>query len=336
LLPSILFGLLFSIAQSAIRNPGFAIHEVGGTVLALKTSTQTVERFAFSADGKYLAAAGTGYKVHLWDLTAKKLKAKALPTFNAPTEWIGFLPDGRLFALSRMGQYATHDPAAGTTAKKALRRWWVGTIVAETDRSAFYGTGWQFRKWMFNGLLREQWEHRVSEQTLFGRGGAVLTPEGVLVAAVTEGGDKTWLHTRATATGARQRDPQLVAHSLIRDLTLLSDGRTLAFVRERQWKGKTANAVMLGTIGGKFEPLLTAKGKSAKTFSALALHPSGLWLAVGQFDGLVRIFDATTWCETAAYQWPVESLQALAFAPDGLKAAAGGANGAVVVWDVDL
>ena len=49
-------------------------------MLALETSKQTVERFAFSADGRYLAVAGSGRKVHLWDLTAKKLGARVYPS----------------------------------------------------------------------------------------------------------------------------------------------------------------------------------------------------------------------------------------------------------------
>ena len=89
-------------------------------MLALKTSKQTVERFAFSADGRYLAVAGSSWKVHLWDLAAKRLKAQTLPTLTGGTgapgcqfDWLGFLPNGQLFSLSAMGEYVVHDPATG-------------------------------------------------------------------------------------------------------------------------------------------------------------------------------------------------------------------------------
>ncbi len=303
-------------------------------MLALKTSAQTVSRFAFSADGRYLAVSGSGKKVHLWDVTAKKLRAKVLPTFKDAVNWLGFLPDGKLFAFSMMGKYATHDPATGTTDERTLsNRWWVGDLVATADRTAFYGTGWQAQKWTFDGKLRVQWSEKVPGDLVSGRGGAVLTPDGAFVAAVSNGHDKTWLHTRDTATGT-VRDQRLVAASLIRHLTLLPDGRTLVFVREQVYQGSTPNALMIGPVDGLCEPIDTPTKNSV--FTALALHPSGQWLAVGQFDGTVRTFDVRTWREVSAYQWSANPVVGLAFAPDGLRAAAGGADGQFVVWDVDL
>jgi WD40 repeat protein len=304
-------------------------------VLALKTSKQTVTRFAFSRDGARLAVAGSGRKVHLWDVTAKKLKAKLLPTFKDKPAWIGFLPTGELFALSEMGEYAVHDPGADAPLTRALERRWVGPIVAEPDGTAFYGTGWEVRKWAFNGRLREVWKQGIPPGTLIaGRGGAILTPDGEFIAAVSNGSNRTWLHARDPASGAF-RGQRGAVNSLIHDLTLLADGQTIAFVREQEYRGPTPNAVVIGTIGEKFEPLVTAK-TGETLYSSLALHPSGKWLAVGQSDGTVRLFDTETWREAVAYQWPIQPVAGLAFAPDGLRAAAGGDNGRVVVWDVDL
>lgn len=303
-------------------------------MLALKTGKQTVTYLAFSADGTRLAATGTGCKVHLWNLAASKLKPAALPALKNEPTWVGFLPDGRLLAVSKMGQSVVHDWTAGATESHALRPWWIGELVAPADRSAFYGTGWQARKWTFDDQLRQVWEHEVPGELISGRGGAVLTPGGAYVAAVTDGDSKTWLHVRDAATG-EFRSEHLVARSLIRDLTLLPDGKTLAFVREKQYEGRTVSGVMLGTINGKFEPLVKSKS-GGDEFTSLALHPSGKWLAVGHADGTVRCFDTTIWCESSTHKWPVQPIAGLAFAPDGLKAAAGGDDGQVVVWDVDL
>ena len=310
-------------------------------MLALKTSKQTVTQFAFSADGRYLAVAGTGRKVHLWDLTAKRLKAKVLPTFKDATEWLGFLPDGRLFALSKMGQSVRHDPAAGATVELQLGagRAWVGNVLLTPDAKAFYATDRFARKWAVEGgHLHRMWSHPVSDTGavgLAGRGGTVLTPEGTLVAAVSNYDNRTWFHVRDATTGAL-RGEHPAANSLIRDLTLLPDGKTLAFVREQEYRGPTPNAVVVGTLDGTFEALVTAKENEPKTFASCALHPSGKWLAVGQYDGTVRVFDAHSWREAVAYQWPVKPVAGLAFSPDGLKAAAGGEGGQFVVWDVDL
>jgi hypothetical protein len=302
-------------------------------MLALKTSPQAVSRFAFSADGRFLAVSGTGNKVHLWDVTAKKLRAKVLPAFKDAVNWLGVLPDGKLFAFSKMGQYATHDPVAGTTVEGALsKRWWVGDIVASTDRTAFYGTGWQAQKWVLDGNLRVQWSEKVPGELISGRGGAVLTTDGAFVAAVSNNHDKTWLHTRDAATGVL-RTERLMAEALTRNLTLLPDG-TLVFIREQLYQGSTPNALMIGTISGTFEPIDTPTKSAA--FTALALHPSGEWLAVGDSEGTVRTFDTRHWREASAHRWPVAPVHGLAFSPDGLRAAAGGARGQFVVWDVDL
>jgi WD40 repeat protein len=302
-------------------------------VLALKTSKQKeVTRFAFSGDGKYLAVAGSGKKVHLWDVTAKKLRAKVVVTFKDTVEWLGWLPDGKLFMLSLMGQYATHDPAAGATDEAALIRGWVGPVVAAADRSAFYGTNWKAMKWSFDGQLRMEWWRPVPDGHS-GRGGAVLTPDGEYLAAMMNGGVHTYLHTRIAATG-EFRGEQVLAKSLVRDLTLLPDGRTLVFVRTQEYMGPTPNALVTGVPGGKFEVLHA--GPDGAHFRSLALHPSGKWLAAGQFDGTVRVFDVTNWREVVAYQWPVQPIEGLAFAPNGQTAAAGGADGKFVVWDVDL
>ena len=170
---------------------------------------------------------------------------------------------------------------------------------------------------------------------LSGRGGAVLTLEGELIVAVSNFSNRTWLHARDSATG-EFRGERGGTNSLIRDLTLLPNGRTLAFVREQEYCGPARNAIMLGTVGEMFEPLVITKEKDQELYTALAVHPSATWLAVGQTEGVVRIFNTAIWKETVAYEWPVKPIEGLAFAPDGLKAAAGGANGQFVVWDVDL
>ena len=93
-------------------------------MLALKTSKQTVERFAFSADGRYLAVVGSGRKVHLWDLTAKKLKATTPPTLRygtgarrvASSLGSASCPTGNCFPSPRWGNTQSTIPTTGKTA----------------------------------------------------------------------------------------------------------------------------------------------------------------------------------------------------------------------------
>jgi WD40 repeat protein len=67
---------------------------------------------------------------------------------------------------------------------------------------------------------------------------------------------------------------------------------------------------------------------------ALAVSPDGKLLAVGGRDGVVRVWDVSTWAERARHDWGIGGVNRLAFSPDGSTAAAAGAKG-VAVWDID-
>src|SRR5262249_48742831 len=148
-----------------------------------------------------------------------------------------------------------------------------------------------------------------------GRGAAVVTPGGELIVAVSNYENRTWFHIRDAESG-NLRGEVIAANALIRNLTLLPDGRTLVFVREPEFGGPTPPAILFGTVKDGFEAVDVQTKENA--YTSLALHPSGKWLATGQLDGTVRIFDTSTWRETTAYQWPVKPVEGLAFAPNGL------------------
>ena len=307
-------------------------------MLALKANTQAVTRLAFSADGTRVAAAGPGKKVHVWNLTSGRLKAKTFATTSGPVAWLGFLADGTVLALETYGRYVVFDPDTGArTAADLGSGRWVGRIVASADRSVFYGTGNEAQRWNFDGRLNEVWNVRVPDtktDVVTGRGGVVILPDGTVVAAVSNGRSKTWLHTRDAATG-KLLHKRLVAASVVRDLAVLPDGKTFLFVREQGASKAATNAVVAGTKGKPFEPVIAAPPQAQLT--ALALHPSGRWVTVGQSDGLVRTFEAHTWVEVSAYGWGKSPVNCVAFAPDGLKAAAAfDEGGQFVLWDVDL
>jgi WD40 repeat protein len=153
-------------------------------------------------------------------------------------------------------------------------------------------------------------------------------------------------------------------------LSLSRDGRTLAAGRGFEGGGA---AVLLDTASGDvihdygtFPAPVTAValGPDGRTLAALsgpvlrvrspeaddvrvgsadgpelrkvAFHPGGRLVAVAAADGAVRIFDAQTGAEGAAFDFGTGPATAVAFAPDGMRAAAGGEAGRVVVWDVDV
>lgn len=310
-------------------------------MLTLQAGKQTVTELAFSADGRWLAAGGTGKKVHVWDLTAAARGPLTFSLSSGSPEWAGFLPDGRVLALESYGRYVTFDPAIGTKAVGNLGQGrWVGRVATTPDRSAFYGTGNEAQRWDFDGTsLSEVWNFVVPDtksDVVTGRGGVVIPPDGTVVAAVSNGRNKTWLHVRDDATGKLLSKRQ-VANTTIRDLTLLPDGRTLLFVREdgSEDADEPGGAAVAASTGKKFRDVFAPP--AGVHLTALAAHPTAPRAAVGHSDGVVRVLDTETWAEVTAYQWDKRPVTCVAFAPDGLTAAvAFDGTGPFVVWDLDL
>jgi WD40 repeat protein len=69
-------------------------------------------------------------------------------------------------------------------------------------------------------------------------------------------------------------------------------------------------------------------------FQACAYAPDGRWLATGNNDGRVRLYEPSSWNEFATYDWDIGPVLDIVVAPDGMKAAASGRRGQIVVWDV--
>jgi hypothetical protein len=78
------------------------------------------------------------------------------------------------------------------------------------------------------------------------------------------------------------------------------------------------------------------KNDNRKSFTDLAFHPSGKYLAATSNDGTVKLYDTASWGLATTFAWKIGRLRSVAFSPDGTLAAAGSDAGKVVVWDVDL
>jgi WD40 repeat protein len=92
---------------------------------------------------------------------------------------------------------------------------------------------------------------------------------------------------------------------------------------------------VLGVVDVKTGKKVAAIKPSKKHFKGLAFTPNGKRLIAVNTDAAVRVYDTTTWTETAGYEWQIGKLTAVAVAPDGLRAAGGSDRGRVVIWDLD-
>jgi WD40 repeat protein len=134
------------------------------------------------------------------------------------------------------------------------------------------------------------------------------------------------LTTRASGTGAVLGEFRYQAN--YREPIIASDGRWIAM--------RYMNRIAL-FHGTNFtsEPIIL-KNDSRKTFTALAFHPLGRYLAATSNDQTVKLYDTETWKVTKVFTWEIGRMRSVAFSPDGMLAAAGGDIGQILVWDFDL
>lgn len=81
---------------------------------------------------------------------------------------------------------------------------------------------------------------------------------------------------------------------------------------------------------------ISIEGREGSTFIDAAFHPTGRYFAATTNDGMVTLYDPTSWESTATYSWNIGRLRSVAFSPDGTLAAVGSNTGKIVVWDVDF
>ncbi|MFO0804112.1 MAG: WD40 repeat domain-containing protein [Gemmataceae bacterium] len=136
-----------------------------------------------------------------------------------------------------------------------------------------------------------------------------------------------WFETFSLSTGKEIRRSDLLAEEHDDDGVLSPDGEWLATFRmTRISVYPTSTAFTQPTI---------VKNTGRPSYTSIAYHPSGRFLAATSNDTTVKLYDTATWQLARTYSWNIGRLRSIAFSPDGLLAAAGSDTGRIMVWDVD-
>ena len=69
--------------------------------------------------------------------------------------------------------------------------------------------------------------------------------------------------------------------------------------------------------------------------SAIKFSPDGKLIAVGDRDGLIRMWETSNWQEIASYSGHSQGIINLAFAPDGTRFASIGMENTLIQWEID-
>jgi WD40 repeat protein len=288
----------------------------------LPDDTQGVVTLVVAPDGSWLASAGHGRKVRIWDPATGLLRHTLIGHTGAVWKLV-VAPDGSWLASAGHGRKVRiWDPATGllrhTLTGDSVA---VGMLVVAPDGSWLASAGYdgEVRIWdPTTGLLRHTLIGHTAEVVV---GVSVVAPDGSCLASAGYDGEvRIW----DPVTGRLCHT--LTGHPTgVQALVVAPDGSWLASadaggdVRIWDLATGTARQVLPG---------------HTREIAALVVAPDGSWLASAGADGKVRIWDPVTGLLRHTLTGHSSGVLALAVAPDGSWLAwASGLDGDVRICD---
>jgi WD40 repeat protein len=325
--------------------------------------TEAVECVAFTPDGKQIVSGSRLGDLRLWDVATGR-EVRSLPGHRLGTRAIAFSADGKTL-ISAGGDPAIriHDLTTGRDRVLPEQEDEVFSIALSRDGKTL-AVGDRSGKARLLDLTtgtckRSIGDFRVNVSSL------ALSPDGLTLATAGTGscGVRLW----DTLTG-KQRQVLVPFDSLVPTVAFAPDGKAIlvAGSKVQLWDSRqgivkrelfgiedglpcaaispSGKVIAIAGISGKQEACLIDRSSGKEKLripggewgaSCLAFSADSKLLALGMFEGVVRIVDAATGKDLHPGRGHAAPLSGIAFAPDGKTLATAGGH-AVQLWDATL
>ncbi len=322
----------------------------GAVVATPPAHTGIVNNMTLSADGTMLVSAGEDGRVHIWDLAHGT--AITTITTNEPARSARFAPDGGLAVLTPRALRFWPPGSVPRTAGYTIRALTVdnnGSVLTLDDTGVIERRDTTLRTLQrvetgvpqrHPGRFSPSRDLVITNDPLRVRdvrtGQPVSepsVPSGSSTTGVAFGEDKIVVVGSADPDAiwslAPKSEPKFIGGDSSGPRTAVSFGRLdnqLVLARED-------GEVQVHDDSSGVQNLALPRTHSAAV-RALALSPGRTILATGGDDGLIALWDTTTWHKLGELRGHTDAITALEFSPDGTRLASGGTDRAVIVWDV--
>jgi WD40 repeat protein len=292
-----------------------------------------IESLAFSANGDFLLSGGDDTTVRFWNLA----KRQEVHVFTGHTAWINAValsPDGKLAASSSAKEKSVRlwDTEKGKLIKTLTKEDAVNSLAFSPDGRVLAAGGYNHLRFfdIQTGEVRKKvwlYEYQGLQATV-----VAFSPDGSTIMS-------TIVDLPGNIPG-RFREWDVKTDKLKKDVALgfsywpenpqaaiSNDGRLVAF-----WE-KLNQQVIVWDVNNQKEKW-KFPGFSDRAWS-FAFSPGGGTLAIGSWDGSIKLLDMRSGAEVGKLNLGKELCAfALAFSPDGKVLAAGMEDSSIRIWKV--